>query len=200
MRSCATRSAAPDRGARNGRPARLESVAGVHSEAVLDPHALEPVSGHVRASLLAAIEGWIACMSDTLVSLVLFGSQARGEAGLDSDVDLLIVATDLPRSLAERRRPFLASWDEVRTRTELPAVEWNLVVKSRDEARHHSPLYLDIAVDGIVLHDVDGFFSGVLDEIRARMRELGSRRVRLADGSWYWDLKPDYRFGDIVRL
>jgi hypothetical protein len=29
---------------------------------------------------------------------------------------------------------------------------------------------------------------------------LGSRRVFIADGSWYWDLKPDFRFGEAVEL
>jgi hypothetical protein len=32
------------------------------------------------------------------------------------------------------------------------------------------------------------------------MRALGSRRVYLADGSWYWDLKPDFRFGEVVEI
>jgi hypothetical protein len=32
------------------------------------------------------------------------------------------------------------------------------------------------------------------------MRALGSRRVYLADGSWYWDLKPDFRPGEVVEL
>jgi hypothetical protein len=32
------------------------------------------------------------------------------------------------------------------------------------------------------------------------MAELGSRRVELADGSWYWDLKPDWRPGEVVDL
>jgi predicted nucleotidyltransferase len=35
---------------------------------------------------------------DKLVSVVVFGSVARGEARVDSDVDLLIVARGLPKS------------------------------------------------------------------------------------------------------
>jgi hypothetical protein len=54
--------------------------------------------------------------------------------------------------------------------------------------------------DAILLFDRDGFFESVLDELRARMRALGSRRVMLPDGSWYWDLKPDFRFGEVVEL
>jgi len=42
-----------------------------------------------------------------------------------------------------------------------------------------------------ILYDKGAFFQGVLDEMRACMREYGSRRIWL-EGGWYWDLKPDY--------
>ena len=54
--------------------------------------------------------------------------------------------------------------------------------------------------DGILLVDRGDFFRDVLDGLRERMRQLGSRRVFLGDGSWYWDLKPDFRFGEVVEL
>jgi hypothetical protein len=88
----------------------------------------------------------------------------------------------------------------VRAARGLPWIDWNLITKSPVEARHRSPLYLDIVEDGILVVDRDGFFAGVLAGLRARMRELGSRRVHLPDGSWDWDLKPDYRWGDVVEL
>lgn len=37
-------------------------------------------------------------LRDNLVSLILFGSRARGEAHIDSDVDLLLVVKDLQRA------------------------------------------------------------------------------------------------------
>ena len=132
--------------------------------------------------------------------MVLFGSLARGQGTAGSDVDLLVIAEGFPRSLVERRRPLLAAWSEARARHALPAVEWNLVTKTPEEARHHSPLYLDIVEDGILLVDRGRSFERVLDAMRARMRELGSRRVFLDDGSWYWDLKPDFRFGEVVEI
>ena len=74
------------------------------------------------------------------------------------------------------------------------------MTKTPEEARHHSPLYLDMVEDAVLLVDRDGFFTTVLDAMRARMRELGSRRVFLDDGNWYWDLKPDFRFGEVVEI
>lgn len=153
-----------------------------------------------RTTLRVATEAWRETLAKRLVSLVLFGSLARGDAGEQSDIDLLVIAEGLPSSLADRRRPLVEEWRRVQEARDLPSVEWNLVVKTPAEARFHSPLFLDIVLDGILLVDRDGFFEAVLQEMRARMRELGSRRVFLSDGTWYWDLKPDFRFGEVVEL
>jgi predicted nucleotidyltransferase len=146
------------------------------------------------------METWRESLGQRLVSLVLFGSVARGEARDGSDIDLLVVGEGFPKSLRERRALLLAAWARATAERRLPAIEWNLVTKTPEEAQHHSPLYLDMVEDGIVLVDRDGFFQSILDAMQQRMRELGSRRVALPDGSWYWDLKPDFRAGDIVEI
>ena len=46
----------------------------------------------------------------------------------------------------------------------------------------------------------DGFFAAVLDRLRQRLAELGSRRCVDPDGYEYWDLKPDWKPGDVVEL
>lgn len=43
-------------------------------------------------------------LGDSLTSVVLFGSVARGEAGYSSDIDLLVVCRELPRGAFRRRR------------------------------------------------------------------------------------------------
>ena len=153
-----------------------------------------------RSALVAASDIWLAAWGEGLLSIVLFGSVARQQAGPASDIDLLLVAKDLPRALADRRRPFLESWERARAARALPYAQWNLVVKSPEEGRVRSPLYLDIVEDGILILDREHFFEGVLSAMRERMRILGSRRVYLADGTWYWDLKPDFKPGEIIEL
>jgi uncharacterized protein len=143
---------------------------------------------------------WIRGMGDRLVSLVLFGSVARGDATPDSDVDVLVVATGFPRSLRDRRQEILDVWYQSPACTRSPGVTWGLVTKSPEEASDHSPLYLDMVDDAVILFDREGFFARVLESMRARMRLLGSRRVFLGDGSWYWDLKPDYRYGEVIEI
>jgi predicted nucleotidyltransferase len=154
----------------------------------------------LRDPLRAAADTWIAALGPRLVSLVLFGSCARGDATEASDVDLLVVATGFPTSLAARRRELLELYAPVQHAGHLPWVEWNLVTKTPEEARVRSPLYLDMVEDARLLFDRERFFATVLDGMRARLRELGSRRVFLPDGSWYWDLYPQFQFGDEVRI
>jgi hypothetical protein len=153
-----------------------------------------------RAALVAACEAWSTRFGEQLVSLVLFGSVARRDTRPASDIDLLVIAEGLPRSLRDRRRPFLEEWERARAAGGLPPTTWNLVTKSPAEARTHSPLYLDLVEDAVLLLDRGGFFQAVLGELERRMRALGSRRVFLPNGGWYWDLKPDFRFGEVVEL
>jgi hypothetical protein len=142
---------------------------------------------------------------DNLVSVVLYGSVARGDGDKDSDVDLLIVGEELPRSISARHdlvRPAFEAlrdrMEELRERGYNADITW--IVKTKAEAAHRSPLYLDMTEDAIVLYDKDGFFKGVLDGMRKRMEELGSRRVWLDNGRWYWDLKPDYRYPERFEI
>jgi hypothetical protein len=78
--------------------------------------------------------------------------------------------------------------------------DWSVLTLTVDEATYRSPLYLDLTTDARLLLDRGGFFAGVLDGLRARMRELGTRRVELPGGGWYWDLKPGMRVGEVVEL
>ncbi len=179
------------------RRARIDGVSDRRGGELRIPAALqEPF----RSALVAAGEVWIADLGDHLISLVLFGSVARRQAQATSDIDLIVVAEGLPRSLVERRRPLLASWEQARESRGLPHAAWNLITKTPDEARVRSPLYLDVVDDGILILDRGGFFEAVLQGMQERMRTLGSRRVYLPDGTWYWDLKPNFRFGEVVEL
>ena len=53
--------------------------------------------------------------------------------------------------------------------------------------------------DAIIAYDKDDFFTKVLERVRKRLEELGSKRVRMGR-KWYWILKPDYRFGEVIRI
>ena len=66
------------------------------------PQAVTEALDRFRASLQARF-------GERLRELILFGSHARGDAGPESDVDLLVVIDELTEQ--ERREVFDSAWD-----------------------------------------------------------------------------------------
>lgn len=158
----------------------------------------ESLLEHVR-------EACLACYGERLVSLFVFGSVGRGVPGPDSDLDLLVIARDLPAGRPARVAEFRAVEKALANR--LAGVrdaigrspELSPVFKTPEEAEQGSPLFLDMVEDGRSLHDRDDFMAKVLDRLRERLQVLGARRIRRGN-AWFWDLKPDYRIGEIFEV
>ncbi len=141
---------------------------------------------------------------DRLTSVVLFGSVARQTHRHDSDVDVLIIAKDLPEGrikrirefeqVEERLEPFLKELSREGINTYISAV-----IKTPEEAISGSPLFLDMVDDAKILFDRDDFFKKVIEKLKVRLNELGAKRIWRGD-AWYWDLKPDYKPGDIFKI
>lgn len=139
-----------------------------------------------------------------LVSLAVFGSVGRGVPRPDSDVDLLIVATDLPQGRVMRASDFRAVERTVAPllatlRTQGTTTELSPVFKTPAEIAQGSPLLLDMVEDAQLLHDRDAFLRNVLTAFRERLERLGARRF-WRGSAWYWDLRPDYRPGEVFEL
>lgn len=139
-----------------------------------------------------------------LVSLVVFGSVGRGTPRWDSDIDLLVVADPLPHGRLRRAEEFSEVEESMRDAflaARQSGLETRLspVFKTPDEVRRGSPLFLDMLDDAIVLFDRDGFFGSEMVFFRERLERLGARRVWIGD-AWYWDLKPDYKPGEVFEL
>ncbi|MEM3368495.1 MAG: nucleotidyltransferase domain-containing protein [Nitrososphaerales archaeon] len=95
-------------------------------------------------------------LGDSIDSLVLYGSAARGEyKGVDSDIDILIIAKDETSSTYNKIR-------KIATEIDLKnSTATTLVYLSRKEfkrnARLSSPFLEEVAKEGIVLYD-NGIF------------------------------------------
>ena len=72
-------------------------------------------------------------------------------------------------------------------------------IKTPEEAEQFTPLYLDMTEDATILYDQAGFFQSVLDRLRERLKALGAQRIRQGE-VWYWKLKPDYQWGEVIEL
>ncbi len=146
-------------------------------------------------------------LGDSLISVVLFGSVARGKADEGSDVDLLVVSKDFKGSFGERfqlfqeiDRDLLNSEARRRLRREGYGTLISPIPLTPKEVEGNPPILLDILTDGIVLYDREGFIKGCLAELKGRLKALKARKVQLGDGRWYWDLKPDYKLGEVVEI
>ncbi len=143
---------------------------------------------------------------DRLVAALVFGSVARGTARRDSDVDLCLVIRGLPTSRYRRHQVVAPVLEELRASasyvdlvrrgyTPDPAV----ILYTPEEIAETKPIFLDMVDQGEILMD-DGSLGSKLDSLRKRLQDLGSRKVTLPDGTYYWLLKPGLRFGDVIEL
>ena len=152
--------------------------------------------------LLAEIRSFY---GERLVSVILFGSVAREAQSFESDLDLLVIAEGLPQGRMKRIREFGSVEDKVepflKTLRQKEGINTYIsaIIKSPEEAEKGSPLFLDMVEDAKMLFDRDGFFAAVLERLRKRLKELGSKRIWQGN-AWYWDLKPDYKPGDVIEL
>ncbi len=142
-----------------------------------------------------------------LTCIVLYGSVARGSARPDSDIDLFVVAGETD----EDKEPL---WDCV---LDLEQTFWNdqevtmlreqgyrasieTYVVSRAQAQRGLPIYLDMTLEAVVLHDPENFFSRRLEQVRQRMAELKSQREWLSQDTYVWQLKANAEPGEVVSL
>lgn len=139
-----------------------------------------------------------------LIAVVVFGSVGRGEARADSDIDILIVADPLPNGRLPRVEEFAPVRKALSGRLQSLSEEGIFtslapVFKTPEEVHAGSLLFLDMIDDGRILYDRSGFWKDYLRGFKERLRRLGAKKVVVGD-RWYWDLKPDYKVGEVFEI
>jgi len=141
----------------------------------------------------------------SLVSLALFGSVARGDYKLDSDIDIFITIEDMPKSRSERSHLILNKliplYKERGERLYPDAVipELHSVLRDKAQVLEGGFLYLDLVSEAKILVDRDGFFENHLERFAKKMKEWGSQKYIEPDG-YYWIVKPGLQTGEILDL
>lgn len=139
-------------------------------------------------------------IGDNLISLVLYGSVARGAAKDESDIDLLIILKDAPAAYYERLEPVIEIELKMRESASGAPPIFSSLILSKEEAMENRNIFLDMIENSIILYDKDDFFRNRLKAMKNRLQELGSRKFILKDNTWYWQLKPDMKAGEILEL
>ncbi|MFX0163484.1 MAG: nucleotidyltransferase domain-containing protein, partial [Candidatus Hodarchaeota archaeon] len=141
----------------------------------------------------------------SLVSFALYGSIARGTAKPESDLDILLISDDFEGSIASRIDKLVKVENKVEEeifwlmKHEIyPVVSFYPI--RRVEAEQLPLLFLDLIEDAKIIYDEDSFLRNLLNNLQAKLVTLGAKKVNLGDGSWYWDLKPDYKPMEVIDI
>ncbi|MCX8169346.1 MAG: nucleotidyltransferase domain-containing protein [Candidatus Methanomethylicia archaeon] len=141
-----------------------------------------------------------------LVSIVIFGSIARGEAKPNSDLDILIIVEKLPEKYSERINQVIEILEDVR---EVKLWLWKrkkifcnveFLMLTPDEASIVQPVYLDMLDNSILVYDRNYFFRQILEKFSKKLRALGAEKIVLPDGRWFWKLKSQVSWGEVITL
>ena len=136
-----------------------------------------------RANYSQAISALVTHFGDDLLCVVLFGSQARGEAHMDSDHDLLVVIDNLPLEPIARMKRMVAALEECDLRI-------NPVAATCSEfTRDVTPLILDICYDGVCLYGQD-FFEPMRGKVRTGLQSAGLHRHTI-ENSFFWQFEKE---------
>lgn len=156
-----------------------------------------------RRAVEGFCEGVRAILGDRLLSVVLYGSVATGRARPESDLDVLVVAADLPAGTRCRQELLQAAVEAADRELRSAGLSGWLaaVVRTPEEVARGGPLFYDMTVPGEaeLLYDPSGFMGRFLAALREKMNALGARRLSYR-GRTYWDLTPRWEPGKVVDL
>lgn len=128
---------------------------------------------------------------ENIISIVLYGSVARGDCHEGSDINLLAVFKELPERRKERYKSIEMALKSVNRdlislfKKEGILTNINVLIKSMEEMEGYSSLFLDMTQDGVILYDRDWFITNKLGKLRKTLEEGNSRRTWVGR-LWFW--------------
>ncbi|MEY4063801.1 MAG: hypothetical protein RIR26_9 [Pseudomonadota bacterium] len=141
---------------------------------------------------------------ENLVSVAVFGSYARKEARLNSDLDLFLVLKELPfSSRSKTHRDFVESvearLDDDLQKLRMAGINMEIspIILSEEQARCFNPLYYDMTSAVLLVCDQNDFLKSRILATKELMKRNGSEKIAIG-GHWYWKAKSNPKFGEPI--
>ncbi|MFQ6041541.1 MAG: nucleotidyltransferase domain-containing protein [Candidatus Poribacteria bacterium] len=130
-------------------------------------------------------------------SVILYGSVAREEQTEKSDLDLFVIAQDLPDSPLERRKTLFEAAKDVSSKYRIDIFPDG---KTVDEVySYFDPFYFDLYADGIIVYDRKSYGQKLLEQIGKKVKEQKWVRYRTKDGYYGWTIE-NLKFGQVIEV
>ncbi|GEM_PF-217828 len=134
-------------------------------------------------------------LGDKIISMILFGSVARGEARGSSDIDIFIFYDDSKITRSELNRIIISTiidlreskqYQELAQKKIIPEIYPFLISKS--SADDYLWVFLDATEEGVILKDTNYFTANLIQNLKTKITKLGGRRTKLPNGKFCWVL------------
>ena len=130
------------------------------------------------------LEGKKESLPINVKAMVLFGSWAKGTATPDSDVDLLVVAGNI-HPKRQRRGAEIAQIKQY-----LPGLALDILLHTKEEMIsnfiNHNPLFLDVAEDGKIILDDEGFLQNLISQTKGYIKQ---RQIKRFGDGWIFPVE-----------
>lgn len=157
----------------------------------------------------AYLDALINCMikefgEENLLGGALFGSVVRGEARPESDIDLLFLHLPVGFSPLKTFVHICLDLESGKEFHELVNQSFfprpSPVFRTEAQLGENPLILLDLLDHGLILYDPLGRLNNLLEQFKLALANLGAKKIVLEDGSWAWDLKPDWKPGEVIEI
>lgn len=155
-----------------------------------------------RAYVKAIVAATVTTYDVSLEGLALYGSYARGEQRLNSDLDLMIILADAP-GIGRRIQTFVEAVELPNEglavellRTDGVFMEASPYILTEAEALYFQPIYLDLVDAHLILLDPHGLIAHIISAVAQLRQREGAHREPVGT-RWAWSTG---RFLGGVRL
>jgi len=142
---------------------------------------------------------------EDLLSIILFGSVARGKWNKESDIDLFIIFTNKSSIRTAINNQLTKVISDYERKSKLKNSKGDRLFStiqdislSLKDLHTFRTIFYDIAMDGIILFDRNKTGFHKLKKIKKRIEEKGLKKVFIKENDYYWE--RNVKFGEIIEL